>query len=173
MADKNGSSKRKRYRPLRYLFLNGELHRVLQINRPADEITMWCYPRAARVTYTYTDVKRKMEKAFTTAEAAAMLNREKVTLQRAITAGEIETPQHTYGLNEQRKMFQYMWHEKNIMEMHALLQTRHIGPKRKDGQITPLPTPTARELRAMIRNNAVFYVKTDSGFVPTWQAEQF
>jgi hypothetical protein len=114
-----------------------------------------------------------MDKAFTTAEVAAMLCREKVTLSRAIKAGEIETPQFTYGLNDQRKMFQYMWHEKNIMEMHALLQTRHIGPPRRDGQITPLPTPTARELRAMIRNNAIFYVKTESGFVPTWQAEQF
>jgi hypothetical protein len=172
VADKNGSSKRKRYRPLRYLFLNGELHKVVQINRPADEITMWSYPSERRVTYTYSDVKRKMEKAFTLTEVAAMLNRNKVTITRAIAAGEIATPQHTYGL-ETRKMFQYMMNEEAIMEMHALLQTKHNGPPRKDGGITPLKTPTAREVRAMIRNNAVYYVKTESGFVPTWQAEQF
>ena len=174
MADKNGSSKRKRYRPLRYLFLNGELHRVLKITRPKDEIEMWGYSSHRRVTYTYSDVRRKMERAFTTSEAAALLNRHKMTLQRAINAGEIETPQYTYGLDDpERTIFQYMWHEKNIMELHAVLRSRHAGPPRKDGLNTPVPTPTARELRAMIRNDTVFYVKTDSGFVPTWQAEQF
>ena len=175
MADENGSSKRKRYRPLRYLFLNGELHKVLQINRPADEIDLWSYPSERRVRYTYTDVKRKMEKAFTMNEVAKMLNRNKVTLQRAIDAGEVETPQYTYGLdNPERRIFQYMYNEKDIMAMHKVLASKHAGgTPRKDGLVTPKTLPTARELRAMIRNNAVYYVKTDTGFVPTWQAEQF
>jgi len=175
MADKNGSSKRKRYRPLKYLYLNGELHKVLQINRPADEIDLWSYPSARRVRYTYSDVKRKMEKAFTMAEAAAMLNRNKITLRRAMEAGEVDPPQYTYGLNNpDKKIFQYMYNEKDIMAMHAVLASKHAGgTRRKDGLVTPKKLPSAREIRAMIRNNAVYYVKTDSGFVPTWQAEQF
>lgn len=174
MANENGNGKRKRYRPLRYLFLNGELHRVLHINRPEDIITLWSYPSAKRVGYTYSDVKRRMEKAFTMSEVAAMIGRHKMTLQRAIDAGDIETPQYTYGLEDpERKIFQYMWHEKDIMALHAVLSTRHNGPPRKDGLITPQKLVTARELRAMIRHNRIFYVKTDDGFVPTWEAEQF
>jgi hypothetical protein len=116
-----------------------------------------------------------MEKAFTMTEAAAMLNRHKMTLQRAILAGEVDPPQYTYGLNNpDKKIFQYMYHEKDIMAMHAVLASRHAsGTPRKDGLVTPKTLPTARELRAMIRNNAVYYVKTDTGFVPTWEAEQF
>lgn len=173
MANSQGNGQRKRYRPLKYLYLNGELHKVLHINRPEDIITLWSYPSEKRVGYTYSDVKKRMEKAFTTTEAAAMLQRHKMTLQRAIDAGEIEPPQFTYGLTEQRKKFQYMWNEKDIMAMHAVLASKHNGKPRKDGLITPQKLPTVRELRAMIRHNAIFYVKTDEGFVPTWDAEQF
>lgn len=175
MADKNGSSKRKRYRPLKYLFLNGELHKVLQINRPRDEIVLWGYPSKRRVAYTYSDVRRRMEKAFTLTEVGKLLNRNKVTITRAIDAGEIERPQYTYGLDDpEHKIFQYMMRESDIMAMHAVLASKHAGgTRRKDGLVTPKSLPSARELRAMIRNDTVFYVKTDSGFVPTWEAKQF
>ena len=159
---------------LRYLFLNDELHRVLQINRPKDEITLWSYPSKRRVGYTYSDVKRQMKPAFTVAEVGKILGRHKMTIFRAIKNGDIKTPQYTYGLDDpNHTIFKYMFNEDNIMEMHALLQTRHSGKPRKDGLITPIKTPTAREVRALIRQNRVFYVRTDEGFVPTWQAENF
>lgn len=166
---------KKKYIPLRYLFLNGELYKVLQINRPEDTIVLWSYPSKKRVGYTYSDVKKRMEKAFTLTEVGKMLNRSKVTIKRAIKSGEINEPQYTYGLDDpNHEIFQYMMREPDILAMHAVLAGKHAsGTPRKDGLVTPKKLPTAREVRAMIRNNAIFYVKTESGFVPTWQAEQF
>jgi hypothetical protein len=173
MADKEGTSQRKRYRPLKYLFLNGDLHKVLFISRPKDEIELWNYPKEIRVVATYSDVRKRMEKAFTTTEVAKMLQRHKLTLERAILAGEIESPQFTYGLTEHKMKHAYMWSEEDIMDMHAVLISKHGGRARNDGKITPRRIPNARELRALIRHNTILYTKTDEGFVPTWEAEQF
>lgn len=176
MADDDGrgtAQRRKPRKPLNYFFLNGKLHRRLHINRGADIITAWCYPDHRRVAYTYSDTLRRMGKAFSTIEAANMLKRSRLTLERAILNGDIEEPQFTYGLNEHKRKFKYMWSEDNIMEMHAHLLTVHRGRPRKDGMITPGNLPTARELRALIRHNEIMYVKVGDKFVPTWDAEQF
>lgn len=170
-ATKNGS---RRPRKINYFYLNKNLHRRLHINRGADTITTWCYPLHKRVAYTYSDVKRRMEPAYTTKEVGQMLNRGRLTLEHAILNGDIEEPQFTYGLNEHKKKFKYMWHEDNIMEAHAFLSTVHKGRPRKDGLVTPYRLPTARELRAMIRQQEILYVKDDNGeFRPVWQAEDF
>lgn len=159
--------------PLRYFYLNGNLHKKLHINRGIDQITTWCYPLAKRIAYSYTDVKKRKEPAFTTKEVTKMLNRNRVVLEEAIMYGNIERPQFTYGLDENRKMCKYMWSEKNILEMHAFLSTVHRGRPRKDGLVTPQRLPTVRELRAIIRNDEVLYVKVGDEFKPVWQAEDF
>lgn len=183
MVNKHGASTPSVGRPLNYFFLDGYLdddgsvvpllHKKLHINRGKDTITTWCYPLHKRVAYTYTHVKREMAPAFTTVEAATMLNRRRITLERAILNGDIESPQFTYGLDENKNKFKYMWHEKNILEMHAFLSTQHYGRPRKDGLITPQKLPTTRELRAIIRQSDILYVKVGDEFKPVWQAEDF
>lgn len=175
MADEEGKStaKRRKSRILNYFYLNGKLHKKLHINRGADVITAWCYPDKRRVAYTYSDTLRRMGKAFTTVEAGKMLNRSRVTLERAIINGDINAPQHTYGLNEHMNKFKYMWSEDDIMAAHAFLSTVHNGRPRADGLVTPRNLPTARELRALIRHNQVMYVKQGDKFVPTWDADNF
>jgi hypothetical protein len=170
----NSPTGRRRTRPLRYFYLNGNLHKSLHINRGADTITTWCYPLHKRVAYTYSDVKKYKGPAFTTQETAKMLMRTRLTLEHAILRGDIEAPQFTYGLNEHKKKFKYMWSEDNVLEAHAYLSTVHRGRPRKDGLITPQRLPTVRELRAMMRNETVFYVQDDDGeFRPVWGAVDF
>lgn len=150
------------------------LHKSLHINRGADQITTWCYPLHKRVAYTYSDTKKRREYAFTTQEVGKMLNRSRLTLEYAILDGNIEAPQYTYGLNEHKRKFKYMWHESNILDAHAYLSTVHRGRPRKDGMVTPAALPTVRELRAMIRQEQVLYVQNDNGeFVPVWKAPDF
>ena len=181
MVNQHGASAPSTRRPLNYFFLDGELdgkikpllHKKLHINRGQDKITTWCYPLHRRVAYTYTDVKRNMKPAFTTVEAATMLNRRRLTLERAILSGSIETPQFTYGIDENKNKFKYMWSEDNILEAHAFLSTQHVGPPRKDGLITPRKLPTARELRAIIRQRDILYIKVGDEFRPVWDAEDF
>jgi hypothetical protein len=133
----------------------------------------WCYPLHKRVAYTYTDVKKQMQTAFTTVEVANMLNRRRITLERAILNGDINEPQYTYGIDENKNKFKYMWREEDIMEAHAFLSTQHYGRPRKDGMITPKKLPTARELRAIIRQKEILYVKVGDEFRPVWDAEDF
>jgi hypothetical protein len=103
-----------------------------------------------------------------------MLNRHRVTIERAIIAGDVQRPQHTYTLDNDRNIFQYFWSEPDIVAAHQFFATVHQGPPRKDGMITPRKMPTLRELRAMIRQEEVLYVKNDKGeFVPVWRAQDF
>lgn len=175
MASEEGTGKnvRKKSRTLNYFYLNGNLHKKLHINRPQDTIVAWCYPLHKRVTYTYSDVLHSKEPAFTTVEVGKMINRSRVSIERAIINGDIEAPQKTYGLNERKNGFAYYWSEKDVLAAHAYFSTVHRGRPRKDGLITPGLMPTVRELRAMMRGEEILYVKQGDKFLPTWRAEQF
>lgn len=102
-----------------------------------------------------------------------MLNRKRGTIEGAILNGDINAPQHTYGLNEFKKKFKYMWSEKNILETHAYLSTVHKGRPRRDGLVTPMKLPNVRELRALIRQREILYIKDGDSFKPVWEAEDF
>jgi len=173
MADHSGVKKNgKKSRKLTYFYLNGNLHRSLHINRSSDVITAWSYPERKRIGYTYSDVRRRMAPAFTTTEVCKLVNRTKVILELAILNGHIESPQFTYGLNEVKRKYKYMWTEQDIMALHAYLSTVHRGRPRKDGLVTPKKMPNARELRAMIRQQPIMgYLDGEGNFRPTWLAE--
>jgi len=164
----------KRKKTLRYFFYNDELHKKLHINRAEDVITAWNYPQGRVMKYIYSDVRKRGEKAFSTPEVMKLVRRGRGTVLGAVDDGNIPRPQFTYGLDENRNLYKYYWSEKDIMALHAYLKTVHIGRPRHDDKITPGNLPSAAELRAMMKQGTVLYVKTESGeFVPTWQAEKF
>lgn len=175
MADQAGARKnaRKKSVKLNYFYLDGKLYKKLHINRGADTLTAWCYPEHRRVAFTYSDVRKHHGKAFTMTQVGKMLKRGRVQIQRAIIKGDLEPPQHTYGLENQSRKFKYLWSEKDVMAAHAYFSTVHRGRPRKDGLVSPQALPTARELRAMMRNQEILYVKEGDSFIPTWDAEQF
>lgn len=158
---------------LRYFFLNGQLHKKLTINRGKDMIVTWNYPEGKRMSYVYSDVLRRYQKAFTTPEVCQMLDRNRMTIDRALKAGMIEYPQYTYTLDENRRKFKYMWREEDIMALLDYLSTVHRGRPRLDGEITPQALPTPRELRAMINDESILYVKHGDTFIPSWRAKEF
>lgn len=178
MAKQKGSRKGNRVSKnrLTYFFLNGELHKKVHINRGEDHLVAFNYDQGKMVGYSYTDARKRAEKAWSTNEVAKMVNRTRLPLETAILSGAIEAPPKTYSFDErgQGNYFGYKWSEKHILELHRYLRSLHRGAPRKDGLITPWPLPTERELRAMIRQETVLYVKNDDGeFVPTWAAEHF
>lgn len=185
MASEKGTGQnvRKKSRTLNYFYLDGQmeangpliplLHKKLHINRGQDKITTWCYPLHKRVTYTYSDVLHSKGPAFTMTEVGKMICRGKLAIERAIIRGDIEPPQMTYGLNERKNTFKYMFSEKDVLAVHAFFSTVHRGRPRKDGLITPGFMPTVRELRALMRDEEILYVKQGDQFLPTWRAEQF
>lgn len=161
-------------KPLRYFYLNGLLHKKLQINRGKDTIVAWCYPQHRRVAYTYSDVRKSKEPAFTTKEVAEMMNRKPLAIDRALGRGDIEPPQHVYSLSNPDRVMKYLWSEEDIMRVHDYFSNVHYGRPRKDGMITSYKMPTKREVRAMIHQETILYVKNNDGeFVPTWKAQEF
>lgn len=156
-----------------YFFLNGLLHKTLGINRGADELRAWCYPLKKTKTYSYTQTRRNYEPAFTTGQVGKMLGRGYHAIERAILRGDLEEPQYIYGLHNQEQKYRHMWSEHDIMAAHKYFSTVHWGRPRKDGAITPKKLPTAMELRAMIRQEQILYVKEGDEFVPTWRAKDF
>lgn len=163
-------------KPLRYFYLDVAdhgllLHKKLQINRAKDIIVTWCYPLEKRVAYTYSDLRKRKQPAFSTKEVAAMMNRQPLALKRAMQRGDVEKPQFMYPLTDKTKRVRYFWSEPDIMKVHEYFSSVHFGRPRKDGMITSYKMPTAREVRAMIHQETVLYVRNDNGdFIPTWKA---
>lgn len=171
MASQGGRAKAKR---LNHFFLNGKLHKNLRITRAEDRIETWCYPDARRVAYAYTDVKKNMQPAYSTKQVAEMLGKSELTIKNCVWEGGIEEPAIVYTLTTTKHKHAWRWSEEHIMALHTYMLSKHMGRPRKDGKVTPQKLPTARELRAMIRQETVLYVKMpDGSFKPTWQAEDY
>lgn len=167
-------SNRAKLPKLHYFYYKGELHKKIRINRSADIVTAWSYPQGRAVQHQYSDVRKNGSKAWTTREVCKMVNRTRNVIDVAIREGMVPAPQMTYGIDENRNPYAWMWSEKDIMNLHDYLLTVHKGRPRKDGLIVPHAMPSKAELRAMMRQDTVFYVQTADGeFVPTWEATTF
>lgn len=171
----NQKTRKRQSGKLTYFYLNGKLHKSLHINRSADRIITWCYPDRRRVVYTYSDTKKNREPCFRTREVCEMIMRGRTIVESAITNGNIRAPQYSHPIGgDPNKFKEYKWHEDNIMELHAYLSTVHRGRPRQDGLVRPQAMPSARELRAMIRQEEVLYVRDEDGeFKPVWAAPDF
>ena len=149
---------------LRYFFLNDKIHKVLKASRSKDEMIAWCYPDKKRVMYSYSQVKKNMETAYTVVEVASMLNKHRVTIQEYILNEKVATPQKIYpiGQPDSENWSQYMFNQKNILDIH-----KHILDSGHSKEI-----PSKAEVQALLKNNLVLYTKTEDGkFVPVWKAE--
>ena len=149
---------------LRYFFLNDKIHKVLKSSRSKDEMIAWCYPDKKRVMYSYSQVKKNMETAYTVVEVASMLNKHRVTIQEYILDEKVSTPQKIYpiGQPDSENWSQYMFNQKNILDIH-----QHILDSGHSKEI-----PSKAELQALLKNNLILYTKTEEGkFVPVWKAE--
>ena len=148
---------------LRYFFLNDKVHKVLSSSRSKDELIAWCYADKKRVMYSYSQVKKSMEKAYTIVEVSAMLNKHRVTIQDYILDGKVLTPEKIYpiGNPDSPTWSKYMFNEKDILDLHEfILDSGHSGN-----------VPSRTELLGLLKHNIILYTKTDSGFIPVWKAE--
>ena len=96
MARKNRQRSRKK---LQYFFINGKIHKVIKSTRAKDELIAWCYPDKKRMLYSYHLIEKNMENAYSVKDAAALLNRHKVTVEEYILAGKIKEPQKVYPIS--------------------------------------------------------------------------
>lgn len=155
--------KRNRKRSLNYFFHEGRLHKVLYISRPRDFMHAWSYEERKKVAFVYSHILRTRGRAFTLVEVCAMVNRSREALERYMIGGHIRRPAMSYTLDGTYRPSKYFFSEKDVLDLHDYLVTLHYGRPRKDGQITPYPTPTKTELRAMMKHDVVYYVENSKG----------
>jgi hypothetical protein len=160
MAGENRQRLRKKFV---YFFLNGKVHKVLRLSRAKDEIVAWSYLDKKRMLYSYSQVDKHMEKAYTVTEASKILGRHKVTIEEYILQGKVKQPQRVYPIsNPESTWSKYMLNEANILDIHEfILDAGHIRD-----------LPSRSELQALLKHNLIMYTKTEDGkFVPVWKAE--
>ena len=160
MARENRQRLRKKFV---YFFLNGKVHKVLRLSRAKDEVVAWSYVDKKRVMYSYAQVDKNMERAYTVLEAGKILGRHRVTIEEYILQGKIKQPQKVYPIsNPESTLSKYMLSESDILDIHQfIIDAGHIRD-----------LPSRAELQALLKHNLILYTKTTDGkFVPVWKAE--
>lgn len=153
----------------RKIFINGELHHIIHINRPADVATTWNYRQDKMVRYPYKTMKKHAKKAYLINEVAKMVSRHPDRVRVAIYEGGIKRPQQS-GPNGK-----FYFNEDDILDIQDYFANVHYGRPRKDGAITPLHrTVTREEVDASLGRRDVLYVQKDDGeFIPVWRTIEF
>ncbi len=160
MARKNRQGLRKKFL---YFFLNQKVHKVIKVSRAKDELIAWCYLDKKRMLYSYSEVEKNMEKAYSLIEAGKVLNRHRVTIEEYILQGKVKKPQKVYPIsNPDSEWSRYMLSASDILDIHQYIidagRTRDL--------------PSRSELQALLKHNLILYTKTvDGRFVPVWKAE--
>lgn len=161
MVRRKRKSVRKRFL---YFFLNDKIHKVLRAHRSKDELVAWCYPDKKRVLYSYAQVEKYMQNAYTMTQVGLILGKHKVTIQDYILEGKIKAPQKVYPISnpDHENWSKYMFSESDILDLHQFIVDA--------GHSKELPSKA--ELQALLKRNVILYTKTDEGkYVPVWKAE--
>ena len=143
--------------------MNNKLHKVIRLSKARDELIAWCYTDKKRVLYSYVDVKKNMENAYTIKQVGLIIGRHKVTIEEYILQGKIKEPQKVYPIsNPDSKWYKFMFSESDILKLHEYIL--------EAGYTKDLPSKT--QLQALLKQNMILYTKTvDGSFVPVWKAE--
>lgn len=154
---------------VRYFYLDGKLHKIIHINRPADIVTTYSYADHDYRQYPWVWLKKNYKNAYGIQDVANMVQRHRRWIQRKMLDGDIRKPQKAYSLKNPSR-FTYYFSEDDIIEIQDYFAHVHWGFKRKDGLITPGPTPSKSDLRVMMNDGGLLYVKTQDGtFRPVWR----
>lgn len=157
---------------IKMFYLNGALHKVIHVNRAKDTATTYDFTEHKFKVYSWSDIKRRKQNAFTITEAGRLIGRHRDRLVEYMERGDIEYPQREYNL-ESGKPGRYFFSEDDLIKVRDYLATVHIGRPRKDGRITNNRIPSREEFRALIQSGRVLYVKENEDFVPVWKAEEW
>jgi len=146
-----------------YFFLNDKIHKTIRSNRAKDELIAWSYPDKKRMLYSYSQVEKYGQNAYTIKEVGQLLNKHKVTIENYILDGKIKPPQKVYPIsNPDSTWNKFMLSEKDILDLHEFIVDTGYSKN----------VPSRNELQAILKHNLILYTKTDEGkFVPVWKAD--
>ena len=113
--------------------------------------------------YSYSQVLKSMENAYSTKQVAQMLGKHKITIEDYILDGKIKYPQKVYPIgNPDSTWYKFMYSESDIMDIHEFILESGYSNN----------MPSRNEMKALLKHNTILYTKTTEGkFVPVWKAE--
>lgn len=146
-----------------YFFLNGKLHKVIKASRSKDEIIAWCYPEHKRVMYSYSQVEKYKQNAYSLTEVGSLIGRHKVTIEEYVIDGKVKEPQKVYPIGKpESNWYKYMMSETDVLDLHQFILDAGYSKN----------LPSRAELQALLKHNMILYTKSSEGnFVPVWKAE--
>jgi hypothetical protein len=158
------SEERKQYGSKTHFFWNGELHKKLRVNRPANLLYAWNFVTRQRVTIIYSEWKKRKGVALSNNEVCELIGRHKTNVFIYIRRGDIPEP---FSVGERRNDIlnkaRYYWSEEDLMGLQEYLSSR-VGKV-----AMPHNIPTKAELRAKLNNDEILYVRSKDGkYIPTW-----
>jgi hypothetical protein len=119
MVREKGKRARKKFL---YFFLNDKIHKVIKSSKARDELIAWCYPDKKRVLYSYSQVNKYKENAYTVKQVGELLNKHKITIEEYILNGKIKTPQRVYPIsNPDSQWSKFMLRESDILDLHQYI----------------------------------------------------
>ena len=157
---------------IKQFYLNGNLHRVVHVNRAKDLVTAYDFVERKMKLYPWSMVKREKQNAFTITEAAKLVDRHRDRIIEYLENGDIEYPQREHN-PDTGNPGRFFFSEDDMMDLRDFMATIHIGRPRKDGRVTNNMVPNREEFRTMIQTGRVLYVKEEDQFVPVWRAEDW
>jgi len=154
-----------------YVILNKKLYKVLVKNKANDRTVLWNFEEHKREVHSYSAVAQYGEKAYSFWDISQMLERSPNTLK--FRRHEFPEGYRIYTMTD-HKPHGWRFDAEQVMEIREVLANTHYGRPRADGEIIPRAIPSRAELKAMLQQEAVYYVQGKDGkFVPTWKAHQF
>lgn len=154
-----------------YVILNKKLYKVITKTKATDRAVLWNFEEKKREVHSYVAVAQTGEKAYSLYDLGQFFDRSPYTLRNRLR--EFPEPYHIYSFTD-GKPHGKRWDADQVMEIREVLANTHHGRPRSDGEIIPRDIPSRQELRAMLNQEAVYYVKTKEGkLVPTWKAHDF
>jgi hypothetical protein len=154
----------------KYFYLDDKLYRQLRFDNGNDSITCWCFDDAKVVEHSLAYVKKKRQPSYLVSQAAAMLNRSRMSINHLYLFGIVKKPKRSYNMEkpENKDVGYYRLSEADIYRLHDYYATSmHYASF--DRSKTPLPSKA--QLASMMKYRKVPYMMTSDGeFVPVWNA---
>ena len=157
-----------------YFFLNGKIHATYSRNRGADTLTAWCFNDAKMYTYVYSDVCKRMERAYDLIQVVKMLGRGKESILSAWRNQDLELV--GYKIHWKPGLGKWKFSESDIMKiLNYYANKQNASAARSKNKLTRQITnprkglPSPAEVRAMMHYNDLQYIKNKDGeFVPVY-----
>ena len=150
-------------------FLNGSLIRPYHYTRSAGLLTFYNITHDRLESCLISDFKKNRERAYTVAETAKLVNRNRKYMPTLIKRGIIPPPTGSKIGGQRGWQVRAYYSESQVREIRDILASIHIGQPRKDGLVTNNMTPNKQELTRRMGDGILTYTKTEDGrFIPVW-----